>query len=163
MIISMAIAMSKNRVIGVNNKLPWHLSDDLKNFKKITLNKTILMGRKTFESMGSNPLPNRKNIIVSKTLPSSSNYLVVRNLEEGILKAKELEEKELVIIGGGEIFKEAISLVDDLHLTVVDAEIEGDIYFPEVDLSSYQLINHFSHEKDEKNDYSWTYYQYKKK
>ncbi|MBK9294303.1 MAG: dihydrofolate reductase [Oligoflexia bacterium] len=139
MIISLIVAMAKNRVIGIDNKLPWHLSEDLKRFRKITTGHPVVMGRKTFESIGR-LLPNRENIIVTR----NTDYRVlgatiVNSLEEVLEKFKNTPE-EVFILGGGEIFKVALPLANKIYLTLIDKEIAGDAYFPEFDLASYTKL-----------------------
>lgn len=140
MIISLIVAMSKNRVIGVDNKLPWHLPEDLKRFRRITSGHPVVMGRKTFESIGR-LLPNRENIIVTR----NADYrvlgaTVVHSLEEAFLKFKNTTE-EVFVLGGGEIFKQALPLANKIYLTLIEKEIKGDAYFPEVDFSNYNKIS----------------------
>ena len=166
MIISHLVALSNNSVIGVNNDLPWKLKKDLQHFSAYTQNKAIVMGRKTFESIGR-PLPNRQNIVISSTLGSLEGIEVVRNLEEGIAAAGEWNKKnkleeEIVLIGGGYVFKESILLANKLVLTRVDCNIEGDIFYPEMNLQEWTKISHESHVKDLENEYSFTIETYLK-
>ena len=140
--LSLIVAMSDNRVIGHNNQLPWHLSADLKNFKARTLGKPIIMGRKTFESLPG-VLPGRPHIVISRqqgySLPADC-YLV-NSLEDAIGKAHSLladDSGEAVIIGGGEIYKAALELVETLYITEVHIEVKGDTFFPAVDLDVWQ-------------------------
>ena len=160
MIISHVVAMSNNNVIGVDNNLPWNLKTDLAHFKEYTTNKIIIMGRKTYESIGR-PLPNRTNFIVSRTLNSVAGAKVFNNLEESIQAAKEKsvesdEEAEAVIIGGGYLFRDTILTFNKLVLTRVDCDIEGDVYYPSIDLSKWHLTDSKSFEKDIDNDYNFT-------
>ena len=124
--ISIIVAMSNNRVIGKDNKMPWHLSDDLKNFKKITTGKTIVMGRLTYDSIGK-ALPNRKNIVLSRNL-KDSNVLISTNLKEALNYTKKNEE--LFIIGGENLYSQTINIANKLYLTTIDANIDGDNTFP---------------------------------
>lgn len=133
--ISIIVAIGKNRVIGKNNKLLWHIPDDLNlRFKKLTLRHPIIMGRKTFESIVSvlgKPLPERTNIVVTRDLSwQYDGVIVVHSLEEGIERGKELDSEEIFIGGGAEIYKAALPYVDKLYLTLIDDEKEGDSYFP---------------------------------
>ena len=160
MIISHVVAMSNNNVIGVNNNLPWNLKTDLAHFKEYTSNKIIIMGRKTYESIGR-PLPNRTNFIVSRTLNSVAGAKVFNNLEDSIQAAKEKsvesnEQAEAVIIGGGYLFRDTILTFNKLVLTRVDCDIEGDVYYPSIDLSKWHLTDSKSFEKDIDNDYNFT-------
>ena len=143
-IISHLVAVSNNLVIGVDNDLPWNLEADLAHFKKYTLDKIIIMGRKTYESIGR-PLPNRINYVVSRTLNEIPGTSVFDNLEDAILRAEKENKKhnkdnEIVIIGGGHIFNETAASMNKLIITRVDCNIDGDIYYPEIDLSKLSLI-----------------------
>ncbi|MBT7542516.1 MAG: dihydrofolate reductase [Gammaproteobacteria bacterium] len=152
MIISIIVAMSKNRVIGKDNNMPWHLSDDLKNFKKITSGKTIIMGRKTYESIGK-PLPNRKNIILSRKF-EDKNIIVVKNIDEALSLSK--KESEVFIIGGEDIYKQTVHMATKLYLTMIDDNIDGDKYFPEINLLNWRMINSFKCKKNESNSHNFT-------
>jgi len=156
MIISIIVAKSKNNVIGIKNQLPWHLSDDLKHFKKITLNHPIIMGRKTYESIGR-PLPQRTNIIITR----NSDYqvdgsIVVSSLQKAIELASSKNEEEIFIIGGGELFKETISLANKIYLTEVDVILEGDAFFPSIDSSEWKEIKRLDFKKDSTNEYDFS-------
>ena len=164
MIISHVVAMSNNNVIGVDNNLPWNLKADLAHFKEYTSNKIIIMGRKTYESIGR-PLPNRTNFIVSRTLNSVTGANVFNNLEDSIKAAKELstenhEQSEVVIIGGGYLFRDTISTFNKLVLTRVDCNIEGDVYYPSIDFGEWRLTTSTSFKKDSDNDYDFTVEEY---
>lgn len=128
MIISLIVAMSKNRVIGVNGTLPWHLPADLKHFKKVTMGKPIVMGRKTFESIGK-PLPGRKNVVVTKNKDFfASGVEVVYSLDEAFEHLK--NESEVFVIGGEAIFRQSLSKADRLFLTEIEMEVAGDTFMP---------------------------------
>ncbi len=131
-VISIVVALAEvNRAIGKDNKLPWHIPTDLKRFKEITLHHPIIMGRKTFESIGR-PLPNRTNIIITRDPHyQAEKCVIVNSLAEAISQASTLDSQEIFIIGGGEIFKQALPYVDKLYLTVVKADIDGDVFFPD--------------------------------
>jgi dihydrofolate reductase len=157
-------AVSNNLVIGVDNGLPWNLKADLAHFKKYTLNKIIIMGRKTYESIGR-PLPDRINYVVSRTLNEISGTYVFSSLEDAILKAEEENiqmniENEIVIIGGGHIFQETAKSINKLIITRVDCDIDGDIYYPELDLKKWNLIQAESYKKDSENDYDFKIEEY---
>mgnify|MGYP000009864424 CR=1 FL=1 len=159
MIISHLVALSNNLVIGVDNDLPWTLKKDLKHFSTYTQNKAIVMGRKTYESIGR-PLPNRKNIVISSTLDSIENVEIVPNLEIAIKKAEQwnIENnklEEVVLIGGGYVFEESKNLVNKLVLTKVDCEIDGDIFYPSMDMHNWKMVLQESHKKDEENEYDF--------
>ena len=157
MIISAVVAVANNRVIGKDNDIPWYLPADLKYFKKTTLGHHILMGRKCYTSIGK-PLPKRTNIIVTRDpYFISSNCLVVSNIEEGLEKAYDNGEKECFIIGGGTIYDQTKELWDKLYITEVDLNVDGDIFFPEIDFNEWTLLNEEPHEPDEKNPYHYTF------
>lgn len=153
MIISHLVAVSKNNVIGKDNDLPWKLKRDLTHFKNYTTGKTILMGRKTFESIGR-PLPNRTNFIVSSTLESVEGAEVFRDLSSAIESVPKGEE--VVIIGGGYLFRESISFFNKLVLTKVDCEVDGDIFYPDVDLNEWSLKASEDFVKDADNEFNFS-------
>ena len=155
-VISHVVALSNNNVIGVNNDLPWILKKDLAHFKEYTTNKIIVMGRKTFESIGR-PLPNRLNFVVSKTIKDIEGAHVFTSTEEALSNAKNLcvenGYKEIVIIGGGYLFRETLDIVNKLVLTRVDCDIDGDVYYPEINLESWEETSTVEHKKDLENEY----------
>ena len=162
--ISHLVAVSKNLVIGVDNNLPWNLKADLAHFKKYTLDKTVIMGRKTYESIGR-PLPNRINYVVSRTLNEIPGTVVFNSLENAISAAEQENIKmnrdnEIVIIGGGNIFQETSESMNKLIITRVDCDIDGDIYYPDIDLTRWDLIKTESYEKDSENDYNFKIEEY---
>ena len=143
MIISLIVAIGKNRVIGKNNSLPWKLPADMKRFKELTLGKAVIMGRKTFESIGK-PLHNRTNII----LTHDKNYkakdcIVVHSVDEALKAAKGNEE--VMVIGGEQIFKEFLPMADKIHLTFIDEDFEGDAYFPEYNEKEWKEVSREEH------------------
>lgn len=155
--ISIIVATSKNRVIGNNNSLIWKLPSDLKRFKQITTDNTIVMGRKTYESIGK-PLPNRRNIIITR----DTNYLVdnceiVNSLEEALM----LCNNDCFIIGGGEIYKQSIDIADKIYLTLVQEDFEGDTYFPEIG-KEWTKVFREDFEPDEKNVHRYSFIDYEK-
>ncbi len=155
--VAAVVAMSRNRVIGKNNSLPWYLSDDLKLFKRLTLDKHIIMGRKCFESIG-NPLPKRTNIVVTRNpYYVASNVLVVGSLEEALSIAFDHGENEAMIIGGGEIYALALPYIDQIHVTEVHAEIEGDTFFPRLNPDEWREEVVKQYNKNENNDFDFTY------
>ena len=159
MIISHLVAISNNFVIGVNNDLPWKLKRDLQHFRAYTQSKAIVMGRKTFESIGR-PLPNRKNIVISSTLNSQDGIEVVENLNLGIKTAskwnkKNTQNEEVVLIGGGYIFEESQNIVNKLVLTRVDCTIDGDIFYPKIDFSNWKKISTKSYQQNIENEYNF--------
>ena len=147
--------MSKNRVIGNNNELIWKLSSDLKRFKELTTGHPVVMGRKTYESIGR-PLPNRRNIIITR----NSEYEVegcevVSSLEEALL----LTNNDCFIIGGGEIYKQSLELADKIYLTLVHKDFEGDTQFPELS-KEWAIIDNKDFEADQKNEYNYSFIEY---
>jgi len=157
MILSIIVAMANNRVIGLNNQMPWHLPADLAWFKKNTLNKPIIMGRKTFESIGR-PLPARHNIIISRTPQSSDNPLVTwaASLAAAIDAAKKSEE--VFIIGGGNIYQQVLPDVNRLYLTHIDANLDGDTWFPNYEtIAKWQQTLTEKHRADDKNPYDYIF------
>lgn len=137
MILSIIVAMSQNGVIGKDNQLPWHLSEDLKRFKAITMGHPILMGRKTYESIGR-PLPGRTNLVLSKQGFKSEGLQVMGTL--GQVLDLYPNEKEIFVIGGAQIYAQALPLADKIYLTRIEKEVEGDTFFPQVNWNDYQLI-----------------------
>ncbi len=133
--ISIIVAMTEKRVIGKNNQLPWRLADDLKNFKKTTTGHTIIMGRKTFESIGR-PLPNRRNIVISSSF-QAEGVEVVPSLQDALNLAK--NDKDIFIIGGSRVFAESLPIVDRMLVSHVKKDYDGDIFFPEVDFSQWSV------------------------
>jgi len=147
--LSLIIAMSQNKVIGSNGKLPWHFSSDLKYFKQTTRNKTVIMGRKTFESSDMpKPLPNRRNLILSR----SENFTfpkveIVKNIDEALDLCK--NDSEAFIIGGSEIIKQTFDRIDRLYLTIILKDFDGDVYFPvDIDWNQFNIVSKTIVEED---------------
>jgi len=162
MIVSAIAAMAKNRVIGKDNRIPWYLSSDLKYFKRKTLHHHIIMGRKSFQSIGQ-PLPKRTNIVVTRdSFFVASNVLVARSIQEALTIADSNGEEEVFIIGGGQIYEQSMTYWDRLYLTVVDAEVEGDVYFPELKEEEWTLVSEEKYQADEKNDYDFRFLVYER-
>ncbi len=162
MIISCIVAVGKNNVIGKGNDIPWHLPADLKYFKKKTLNHHIIMGRKCYESIGR-PLPKRTNVILTRDpYYISSNCLVTHSIPEALTIAHDNGEEEAFIIGGGKIYEQSMSLWDKLYLTEVDIDVEGDVFFPSLNMEEWKLISEENHLKDEKNPYDYSFKQYER-
>ena len=130
--ISLIVAMAANRVIGLDNKMPWHLSADLKKFKAITMGSPIVMGRKTYESIGR-PLPGRSNIIISRNLDYQQADCLVFNDIKTAIEASSKDAEEIFIIGGAELYKATLPHADNLYLTVINQDFDGDTFFPEID------------------------------
>lgn len=153
--ISLIAAMAPDRSIGIDNRIPWHLSADLKYFKKITLNKPVIMGRRTFESLGR-ALPERTNIVITQ----QNNFvapdcIVVHNLEDALEAASPADE--IMIIGGGQLYSEGIKIAQRMYLTLIDIETKGDTFFPEWEKEEWQEISRESHQKDAVNLFDYAF------
>ena len=136
--LSIIVAKSRNNVIGSEGNLPWHIPEDLKKFKSITMGKPMIMGRSTFESIGK-ALPGRKNIVMTRDKEYQADGIsVAHNLEEALVLCE--QAREIMIIGGGEIYKLFFGIVNRLYLTNVEKYIDGDVFFPEIDLSKWKMI-----------------------
>jgi dihydrofolate reductase len=151
--ISIIVAMARNRVIGVNNTLPWHLPADLKHFKALTMGHHIVMGRKTYESIGK-PLPGRTSVVVTRNAGYAPPGVVVVNSLEAAITACSNDE-EIFVIGGAELYRQAIALADRIYLTEIDADIPGDAHFTELDHKLWKEAGRDSHAPDEKNRYPY--------
>lgn len=167
MLLSIIVAQSENRIIGRENKLPWYLPEDLKYFKRITQGKPIVMGRKTYESIGR-PLPGRTNIVISRNVDyQSPGVHVVSSLDQALELAEQQAlidgSEEMLVIGGAEIYKQAIQQADRLYVTQVHATIDGDAVFPEIDNSVWKevLREDFFAEGPNPYDYSFVVFQRK--
>lgn len=157
MIISLVVAMAKNRVIGFKGDMPWRMPVDLQHFKRVTMGKPIIMGRKTFDSIGK-PLPGRRNVVISRQASLSISGCEVFNSLDTALDALS-DEPEVMIIGGGNVYQQAMPTVEKLYVTLIDAEPEGDTFFPAWNESEWREISREQCEKDEKNDYSCAFVQ----
>ncbi len=153
--ITIIVAMGRHNQIGLNDTMPWHLSNDLKNFKKLTSGHPVIMGRKTFDSIGK-ALPNRLNFVITSKPEhvSAYNICTVQNLEQAIKKAG-LAGKEIFIIGGASIYKQSLDLVDKLIITHVDYDGEADTYMPKIDWKKWKVVDKQRFKKDERNDYDF--------
>ena len=160
MIISLIAAMDRNRLIGCDNGLPWHLPDDFKHFKAVTLGKPVIMGRKTFESIGK-PLPGRQNIVVSRSGFQANGIVSVTSIEQALAAASNAEE--VMIIGGANLYQQMIDRADRMYLTHVDGQFEGDAWFPEFSLNDWQVISSRNYQADEKNNFNFTITEYVRK
>lgn len=151
--ISIICSIASDRAIGKDNKLLWRIPKDLKHFKEITSGHTVVMGQKTYESIGK-PLPNRTNVVISDDYSfNSENVIVARSLEEGLNKAREIEKEEIFIIGGGSIYRQFLPMTDKLYLTIVEGNYDADTFFP--DYSEFK--NLISEEKTTDGQYNFTY------
>jgi dihydrofolate reductase len=161
MIVSLIAALDRNRGIGKDNKLPWRLSADLRKFRELTMGHHIIVGRKTFESIGQ-PLPGRRTIIVTRDKsyrPSNLNEScsIVHSVEEAISLARSRGESEVFVCGGSEIYAHSLRFADRLYLTMVEAEVKADVFFPEWNESKWVEQENLSHPADEKNQYPFTF------
>jgi len=158
--ISLIFAMDRNNGIGFNNRLPWYLPADFSYFKKVTMGQPIIMGRKTFESIGK-PLPGRLNIVITRSTSFSREGCIV---VDSLNKVKELiKNKEAFIIGGAEIYRAFLPIADKLYITVIDKTFEADTFFPEIDYSKWELVSSELGVKDEKNPLDYTFFVYQRK
>ena len=153
--LSLVVAMAANGVIGRDNRLPWHLPADLKHFKQLTTGKPILMGRKTWESIGR-PLPERTNIVITRDTDYTAADCVVVHSVDAALRAAEHHD-EVMIIGGSELYRQLLPQVSTIYLTRVHADIEGDAFFPELDYGEWREVERVDCEPDEKNAYPYSF------
>ena len=158
MTISLVVAASENNVIGKNNQLVWHLPKDMKFFKNVTWAMPVVMGRKTFESMGSKPLSGRKNIVITRKSDwKADGVSVVSSLDAAIAQAQVSNYKEVFVIGGGEIYKIAFEKADKIYMTRVHAELEGDTYFPVIEKNDWKLVTNNNNAVDDKHSYPFSF------
>ena len=153
--LSIIVAMDRNRVIGNNDSLPWHISADLKNFKKITMGKPIVMGRKTHESIGR-PLPGRENIIITRDKTYQAEGCTVLNSIDEIFEHCK-DDEEVMITGGSEIYKHTLEQATRLYLTEVHTEVEGDTFFPDFDRKEWKEVAREAFTADERNDFDYSF------
>ncbi|CEN55621.1 dihydrofolate reductase [Candidatus Methylopumilus turicensis] len=155
--LSLIVAIAKNRVIGVNNTLPWHLPEDLKRFRALTTGHHIIMGRKTFDSLGR-LLPGRTTVIVTRNPDyKMAGAIVVHSLEAAITACG--DDNEAFLIGGAELYKDGLKLAKKLYITEIDAEYEGDAFFPEFDVAEWQVVERESHQAENGLGFSYLTYQ----
>ena len=169
MILSVVAAVSDNNVIGKGGKLPWRLPDDLKHFHDLTIGCPVIMGRKTYESIPEQyrPLPDRLNIVLTHRYREIPGSMVVHSLEEAIQRINNEEltmknDEEIFVIGGAEIYRQALPLAQRMYLTRVHATIDGDAIFPDVSWSEWQEISREEHDTDERHAHPFTFMQYEK-
>ncbi|POY36069.1 dihydrofolate reductase [Solitalea longa] len=160
MTLSIIVAKAKNNVIGNNNTLIWHLPADLKYFKKLTTGNTIIMGRKTYDSIGK-PLPNRRNIVISRNKDLKLEGCEVTDSLDAAISISE-SDNEVFIIGGAEIYKQAIDRSDTLYVTEVKSSFDGDAFFPEISNNEWTEVQREDHVADEKNKIDYSFVTYKK-
>jgi dihydrofolate reductase len=161
--LSIIVAVAANGVIGRDNKLPWHLSTDLKRFKALTSGHTVIMGRKTFDEIGRKPLPNRTNIIVSRSVAPAIlpvDVLFVSSIDEALARIPPSDE-EAFLIGGAEIIRQTMALAERMYVTQVHADVPGDTFMPEFDdVNEWRLTDREDFEADAKNDYPFSFLTY---
>jgi dihydrofolate reductase len=161
--LSLIVAVAKNGIIGHNNQLIWHLPNDLKQFKRLTTGHCIIMGRKTFKSIGK-PLPNRTSIIISRNMDFQiEGCITVNSLENAISEAKKIETEEAFVIGGAEIYRLALPIVDKIYLTEVHHTYEGDTFFPEIDKNIWQETYRENFDIDEKHSVKYSFVEMERK
>jgi dihydrofolate reductase len=166
MIVSLIAAVSKNNVIGKNNDLPWHLPNDMKYFMQTTKGHCVLMGRKNYESLPEKfrPLPNRTNILVTR----QANYhapgcTIFNTIAEGVNYAQEKDETELFVIGGAEIYSGTLPIADKLYITEINANIDGDTFFPQIDKTKWREISRTPNNTDDRHKFAFDFVVYEKK
>ncbi|MBP1993551.1 dihydrofolate reductase [Paenibacillus eucommiae] len=160
MSISFIYAMDRNRAIGKDNSLPWHLPADLKFFKSVTTGHPILMGRKTYESIGK-PLPGRRNVIITQNPRfSAEGCEVIHSVEQAL---ELFHDEELFVIGGAEIFRLFLGKVDRMYITEIDHEFAADTYFPDMSMEQWELVSSEQGQQDEKNPYVFHFRIYDRK
>ncbi|HEY7905451.1 MAG TPA: dihydrofolate reductase [Wenzhouxiangella sp.] len=159
--IHLVAAMTRDRVIGHQGAMPWHLPRDLKHFKEVTLGHPVVMGRKTFDSIVASlgkPLPGRLNVVISRHQPTvPEGVRVYSSLDEALSELAKTGEAIVDVIGGGQIYDLAMPMADRLYITLIDAEIEGDTWFPAIDESQWQVCDTDTHPADEANAYAMTF------
>ena len=161
--ISLVVAAAENNAIGKNNQLLWHLPNDLKFFKNLTWGSVVIMGRKTFESVNK-PLPGRTNIVITRQKNwKADGVMVACHLSDALEKAKAAGVKEVFVIGGGQIYNEALTLAHRIYLTRVHAHLEGDVFFPMLDTNFWELIEKKEWEADEKHAYDYAFERWERK
>ncbi len=154
MYITIVVAIAQNYAIGKNNQLLWHLPKDLKHFKDITAGHTVIMGRKTFDSVGK-PLPKRRNIIITRQALTIEGCEVVNSLQAAINLCK--TEEEVMIVGGAEIYKQAMQITNRIYLTIVHHAFDADTFFPEIDYTLWKETAREDHETDEQHQFSYSF------
>lgn len=158
--ISLIVALARNHAIGFNNSMPWHLPEDLRYFKRVTLGKPVIMGRNTFESIGR-PLPGRPNIVISRNSAyPAEGITLVQSLDAALQAAQKLlpvDQQEVMVIGGAQIYAQALERADRLYLTEVDAEPQADAFFPQFARSEWREVARESHQACDKNPYAYSF------
>ncbi len=157
MLISLIVAAASNNAIGKDGKLPWHLPNDMKHFKNVTWGMPVIMGRKTFESLGK-ALPGRKNIVITRQQHwQQDGAVAVKSMDDALFVANATDANEVMVIGGGEIYKAMFDKAKRIYLTRVEAEPEADTFFPVIQPQQWKLISQKNYEADEKNDFNYSF------
>ncbi len=158
--ISLIVAHTRNRMIGNNGDFPWHLRTDLKRFKQLTSGHAVIMGRKTYDAivqrMGK-PLPNRRNIVITRDADFTAEGAEVAHSPEDAFALTDAENEEVFVIGGAQIYAACLPFADRLYITLIDAELDGDAFFPEIDETNWHETFREAHQKDEQNDYDFEF------
>ena len=157
MLVSLVVAAATNNAIGKNGTMPWHLPNDMKHFKNITWGMPVVMGRKTFESLGK-PLAGRKNIVITRQPGwKAEGAVVVQTIDDALFLVKETDAKEAMVIGGGEIYKTLFNKAGRIYLTRIEAEPDADTFFPAISPKEWKMVSQQKHEADEKNAYRYSF------
>lgn len=159
--VSIIVAIAQNGTIGDKNSLLWHIKEDMRFFRTTTSGHAVVMGRKTFESLGSRPLPKRTNIVITRADRAFEGALTAHSLEEAILLAE--GDEEIFIIGGAQIYREALRVADRMYITRVMHDYEGDTSFPDIDLSEWELVAEEKHDRGEEYEYPFAFLTYERK
>jgi dihydrofolate reductase len=159
--LAILVAAAENGVIGKDGKLPWHLPDELKLFKSLTMGHTVVMGRKTWDSIGK-PLPGRRNVVLTRQKDFEAKGAVVLHDFEAIADLEKNDEPPVFVIGGAALAEEALPIAKDLHLTRVHASPEGDTFLPEIDFAEWKLVEEKKHERDERHRHAYTYQHWRR-
>ena len=159
--VSIIVAIAQNGTIGDKNSLLWHIKEDMRFFRTTTSGHAVVMGRKTFESLGSRPLPKRTNIVITRADREFEGALTAHSLEEAIRLAE--GDEEIFIIGGAQIYREALRVADRMYITRVMHDYEGDTSFPDIDLSEWELVAEEKHDRGEEYEYPFAFLTYERK
>jgi len=166
MIISLIVAASTNNVIGKDNKLLWHLPNDMKFFRNTTWGMPVIMGRKTYDALAGEPLPGRFNFVITRNGswdPHNEKVKVVNSLASAVEAAGETDAREVFVIGGGEIYQQSMAIAECIYITRVHAVLEGDAYFPVIDETLWQLTSNLDFPVDEKHAYAYSFQLWERK
>jgi dihydrofolate reductase len=158
MIVSHIVAVSRNFVIGKNNRLPWRVPDDMRYFQKVTDGHIVIMGRKNYEANGK-ALKNRTNIVITRNREfNPDDALVTYDIDKALDIARSFHPEEVFIVGGGEIYRQTLDLADRIYITVIETEVEGDAFYPGINIPSYTIVSRIHKKADGENPYDQTYY-----